>query len=278
MLCQLCLENVATRQLTERSHSGGIVRADYCDRCFHAKYVEPPADSGRFPTPTFTIKNIMILAGVWAVPNAITAWVFRSGYVTGTPAQVRQWTVDSFLALNLVVGFFVVWLYLLEWLGRVMSYKATGNFLPMPRQRLTIRQSVHQVLAVVPLAAWCVAAGFLERWLTPRLWPSQRQSLPLQTLLMWAPLVPLMLVRLSKNRYVRERMWQSWRSASPQERLLRLLAISWSVGLVLLVVFGGENLVMRGFKIWFPIPPIIFVGIVGQMALLAAAAFTTARR
>jgi hypothetical protein len=278
MLCQLCLENVATRQLTERSHSGGIVRADYCDRCFHAKYVEPPADSGRFPRPTFTIKNIMILAGVWAVPNAVAAWVFWSGYVTGTPAQVRQWTVDSFLALNLVVGFFVVWLYLLEWLGQVMWYKRTLGAVPMPVQRVTFRQGMHQLLMAVPLLAWFLAATFLERWLTPRIWPIQRQSLPLFALLTSAPVVALWVVRFSKNRYWQERIWQSWRPASLQERLLRLLALSWSVGLVLLVVFGGDNLVMRGFKIWFPIPPIIFVGIVGQMALLAAAAFTTARR
>jgi hypothetical protein len=278
MICQLCLESVATHHLTERSPSGRFALAHYCHRCYQAKLVEPPATSGSFPRPRFTIKNIMIISGVWTVPNAIAAWVFRSGYVTGTPAQIRQSTIDTFLAVNLLLGFFVVWIYLLTWLGRVMWYKKTRGLVPMPQQKITVRQLSHLLAGLVPLLGWCVAVTFVERWLTPQIWPMQRTSIPLYALLMWAPLIPLMFVRFSRNRFLRERIWQEWRAASRQERLLRILALAWSMGVILLVVFAGPTLLTLGFQRWFPMPPVLLVGVGGQVALLAAVAFSTSRR
>ena len=96
---------------------------------------------------------------MWAVPNAITAWVLRSGYVTGTPAQLRQWTIHAFSGINLVLGFFVTWGTLLAWLIKVMSYRRTGGLVPMPQQTLTPRQHLTLIVRMVPILAWCVVAS-----------------------------------------------------------------------------------------------------------------------
>ena len=220
MICQLCLASVATRHLTERSPSGRFVEMTYCESCYQAKYVEPPADSGRFPRPRFTIKNIMILGAAWTVPNAIAAWVFRSGCVIGTPAQIRLWSIETFLAVNLVLGFFVVWTYLLEWLRRVMWYKRTLGVVPMPHrawQKVTFKQLKYRLVASVAMSVWFVAAIFLDRWLTPRVWPIQQHSPPLFALLLWAPPMLTAVVQFSRNRYIRECVRQDWRAASRQE-------------------------------------------------------------
>ena len=278
MLCQLCLEKPATCHLTTRSRAGHFIEDHYCDACYAAKYLQPPAAAARFPRPRFTLKNVMILLGVWTVPNAVEAWVFRSGYVTGTPAQIRQWTVHTFLAVNLVLGFFVLWTYLLTWLGRVMWYKKTGDLVPIPQQRLNVRQLIVMLATLVPLLGWCLAAIFLERWLTPRIWPMQRHSIPLYMFMTWAPLLPMVIVSFSRNSYLRARISQDWRAASRQERLLRALAIAWSLGCVPLLVFGGRSLMTVGFNLWFPIPAALLIWVGGQMALMAAVAFSVRRR
>src|SRR5262249_43055400 len=95
MLCQLCLDKSARISVTDRS-SGRPGMAFYCARCYAAKYVKSPPGAGAFPLPQFNIRNILIVVAVWAVPNAAVAWFMRSGYVTGTPDQLREWTILAF--------------------------------------------------------------------------------------------------------------------------------------------------------------------------------------
>jgi hypothetical protein len=278
MLCQLCLEKPAMCHLTTRSRAGHFIEDHYCSACYAAKYLQPPAAAASFPRPRFTLNNVMILLGLWTVPNAIAAWVFRSGYVTGTPAQIRQWTIQTFLGVNLLVGFSVLWTYLLTWLVRVMWYKKTGDLVPMPQQKMTLRQSLALIVALTLYFAWCKAAIVLDRWLTPMIWPIQRSSPHLLSVLLLLPGFLMLALRFPQNRYLRERIWQEWRAASRQERLLRALAIAWSLGFLPLLVFGGPSLMTVGFNLWFPIPAVLLIWVVGQMVLMAAVAFSVRRR
>ena len=126
MICQLCLTSAATSHVTERLPSGQFREAHYCTVCFAAKYLNPRPARPNFPKPTFRLNRITIVVGLWAVLNAIVVWVLRSGYITGTPQQLRQWTINTLLAVNLVPAFFVVHISLLTWLQRVMWYRKTG--------------------------------------------------------------------------------------------------------------------------------------------------------
>ena len=120
----------------------------------------------------------MILVGVWAVANAIVAWRMRGGYVTGTPEQLSQWTIDAFLGVNLALAFFVLLHYLGYWLNRVRWFNRTGGVLPMPEQKLTFKQNLQILLAMAPLLAWVFIADRLKGWLISRMGPIQLWRFP----------------------------------------------------------------------------------------------------
>ena len=161
MICQLCLNKPSTIHLAERLPSGSFAEAHYCAECYEAMYLKPQSSTDLFPRPRFTLNNIMMLVAVWAVANAVTAWVMKSGYITGTPQQLREWTVNAFLAVNLVFGFCVVWFYLMTWLQKVSWYKRTGGLVPTPK-KLSPRQQLAACLVVVLLLAWFLVAIYLE--------------------------------------------------------------------------------------------------------------------
>src|SRR4051794_38130940 len=83
MICQLCLGEAATERVTERLPSGRSREAQYCWSCYEARYLKPPPAGSHFPRLAFRLKNVMIHVAVWAVPNAVAAWIMRSGWVTG---------------------------------------------------------------------------------------------------------------------------------------------------------------------------------------------------
>jgi hypothetical protein len=202
MICQLCLVKVATRHVAEPSRDGRFVtKADYCEDCYTAKYQNPLPR--RAPRLSFTIKSFMIVAGVWALPNAVTAWIMRSGWVTGTPAQMRLWTTQAFLGVNLVVGFFFVWIGLIAWLSRLMWHNQTGGLIPMPQHpKLNREQRVallrRSLLALVPLLVWLFGALVLANWLAGKFPVFQRhQWFPL---IFFASLLPFVAASLLRNR------------------------------------------------------------------------------
>ena len=87
----------------------------------------------------------MILVALWAVPNAAVAWFMRSGLITGTSQQLREWTIAAFLGVNLVFAFFGAWFGLLTWLQKVTWYNQTGGVLPMPApERLPRKQQLRR--------------------------------------------------------------------------------------------------------------------------------------
>ena len=277
MICQLCLTRIATHDLTERASHGRFVEAQYCEDCYTAKYQNP--QPRRAPRLSFTIKSFMIVAGVWTLPNAVTAWIMRSGWFTGTPAQVRIWTIQAFLAVNLVFGFFFVWFGLMIWFTRLMWHNRTGGLIPMPNQKLDRRQFVAQLIYSLvvgaPFMVWTFAMMFAARRLAPKVGLAEVQ---LWTLLMLAPVLPTIVLSFVKNKHLRNQIHQSWRTASPTERALRAVALAWTLGFLLLIAIGGPGLVGWHLTLWFPIPPVFLILIVGQFALFAATAVASKRR
>lgn len=158
--------------MAERLPSGKVLDAHYCLECFDAKYVGSPRASD-FPRPTFTLKNIMRLSVAWAIPNAIIAWVMRSGYMIGTPEQLDQWSLDAFVGINLVLTVAVLFHFVLHWLSKVMSFNRSGGLMPMPTPTLTLSraQNIKLSLRMAAIFCWIVVAKFLEEWLTPKFWP-----------------------------------------------------------------------------------------------------------
>lgn len=277
MICQRCLSKTATWRIIERSPSGRIDRIHFCVDCYEVTCFEPPP-ARPFPLPRITLNTVMIVIAVFAVSNAIAAAVMRN-LVFGTAEQLRDWTVRAFVALNLVLAFFVLWFGLIYWLGRVSWYKRTGNLLPRPRApKLSRRQYLAVVVRIMPLLAWMLAAQFLHLWLTPKLWPMQRVSLPLLYLLLCGPSLLLFAWTFSRNHALQEHLRKEWRTSSGLERALKAMIFAWSIGFVAAIGFGGPNLLGWGFTTWFPIPRVILIGIAVQLGLGAATAFATRRR
>ena len=88
---------------------------------------------------------MMILAGVFAVPNAAIVLILRSGLIPGTPAQVRDWTMKAFLAVNPSVAIFLAEVILHPWLRGLHLHQITGG---LPPSRLkSICRSVERRIA-----------------------------------------------------------------------------------------------------------------------------------
>jgi hypothetical protein len=117
MLCRTCFQCQATFHVLDRPSDDGLVESHYCLACYEHLYGRPPtgrlsaaddppkpADPLAFPRPRFAIKDLMWLAGSFAVLNAALALFMRSGLVQGTPAQVETWTIKAFLIANPFFG------------------------------------------------------------------------------------------------------------------------------------------------------------------------------
>jgi hypothetical protein len=274
MICQLCLARAATHHITDRSPSGRLEEAHYCRRCYRAKYFTPLHHASALPRPKLTRKRIVILAAVWAVANAVTAWIMTCGPLSGTPAEIREWTSEAFLGVNFVLGFFVVCGFWLEWFIQMMWYKRTGGLVPMPKDPPVRQQLAIFVHRVLPAVVWCVAAIFVDEWLTPKIWPNQRINLQLYTLLLWGPLLPIQTLRLSRDRLLRELIQQTWRTASVPERVLRTVMSAWSLGFLLVIMVGCAGLWHWESGPWFILPAVLLIAIVGQIVLGTAAALS----
>ena len=75
-----------------------------------------------------------------------------------------------------------------------------------------------------------------------------------------------------------DRVRQEWKTAARPEPIVRARAMAWGVGFFLTIVMGGPSLLRWGAVPWFPIPPVVLVGMVGQIVLLAAVSLSVRRR
>jgi hypothetical protein len=199
-----------------RSHSGsgGLERDNELASNFAAGNEKPPVAGAHPARPKFAIKSIMILISLWALPNALVVYVMRSGEVTGTPEQLSQWIIQTFVAVNLVVAFVVAWLFLFLWLIRLVQFNNTGGTGPIKRK------IDHAATLIEPQSG----------------------------------------------------------TLSPQDRLIKAVALAFGLGWALLVVIGRDEPVLWEFNDWFPVPRVIFVPLVGALLIMAALASSVRRR
>ena len=266
MICQMCLTRMATRQVTQRSPDGRLEEAPYCEQCYDAKY-QNPRPPALFPRPRFTIKGFMILVGVWAIANAVVAWVMRSNFVTGTPAQLRQWTIQAYAATNLTFFFITLWFSMMLWITSVWWHKRTGGLVPMPHQAAAPAKGTKP-------PGWLTSEIFVVGTLIAVTFVTQ----PLLKLVLVAPLLALAILAPNRSRPVRENWAQLWRTSSRAENALRTATSAWAVLSVLLFASYGNTLIGWGVTFWFPFPPAILIIVSVQLMLLAALAAATRRR
>jgi hypothetical protein len=126
MLCQICLRAEATIHVSDPTAGEPPVESDYCHACFHIKYAQP-TDPPEFPLKRFTIKGLMIVTGLFAILNAIVVLYMRSGLVTGTPAQTRDWTLKVLLIHNCCFAAFLGDSLVKSWLKKSARYRMTGG-------------------------------------------------------------------------------------------------------------------------------------------------------
>jgi hypothetical protein len=277
MLCRMCLEAEATIHMLDRPSAEKVVEADYCPKCYDVKYVNPPDRPPAFPRPRFTIKNLMIFAGLFAIPNAAAALIMRSSLITGTPAQIREWTLQAFLFVNIYCGAMAAFGLSLNWLQRAQWHKMTGGLVPMTQPRkLSLKEYFKLFLILLPIICWYLAGLFLIDWLTPMLWPSRRPDPALSTLIISAPLLAWACLRMKSNRHLVERVSAMWRGADRRERLFRILALSWPLVIGILLISNWRNF-LNGNWMFLLCAAIVLIG-GGKLILFSSVIAVTRRR
>ena len=254
MICQLCLVKTAARHHIQRSPSGRLAEGYYCQKCYEAMHLNPSSDEGALVRPRFTIRAMMVVVSVWALPNAVAAWIIRRGYVTGTPAELRLWTVYAFLGVNLLLAIYVTGFFYVAWLRKVAWFKRTGG-LVAPPPPASVRQQPAALVLMSQFFAWCVSVIVVVKWLKLTTWPtiqrfSPERSVLLLLLIMLVPQLLVVALVLSRNRILRNRVQQrltnhihqEWRLASGSERALKAAVIVWSLALPLLFMVVGPSL------------------------------------
>jgi hypothetical protein len=276
MTYQLCGSRAATHRIAPRSPAAPRDFWYYCAQCYEAKYLRCPGPGKGLPRPRFAIKHLMVLVAIFSVPNAIAALVMNSGLFSGTPAQLREWTIFAFLAANLLPAFHIAVIALLAWTDRVWIDNWTGGVL-IPQVELTPRQRRAMFLWLLLCVAWFAIAHILPVWLV-KLWPSQLAGTYLVFLILPAPLPVIVFLSLATNRAMRNRVRQQWKIAGLQERVLRLTALAWLIGTLLALGLADLDRAFWGLRIWFPIPPVLLVWFGVTVSLNAAMAISTRPR
>jgi hypothetical protein len=142
----------------DRPSDDGLVESHYCLGCYEHRYVRPPtgrlavvddplkpADPPAFPLSRFAIKDMMLIAGFFAVLNAALAAFMRSGLIPGSPAQIDWWAIKASLIVNPFFAILLVESICLSWLRKVHLRKITGD-VPLP-----------QLKAIRRLDEWTIA-------------------------------------------------------------------------------------------------------------------------
>jgi hypothetical protein len=220
---------------------------------------------------------MLILVGVCAVVNALTAWIMRSGYFTRDPVQLRRWTTSVFVAVNLFLGLSVFLLSLGMWFVRFVWFKRTGGLVPMPQQP-PVKQQLAALVRMWPLFAWFVAASPIAVFAIQKIWPDPRFAAQLFALIVLSPPLLVMAFAFPRNRFLRTRIQQEWQTASRQERILKTALIAWMLGFVVVFAVGGPELMLWGLSDRLRVPPILLVCFVVELTLMALAAASIRRR
>ncbi len=278
MSCQLCVFSPATCRVTQREADGRSEEGFYCSSCYEAKYVKPPPTDQGVQRLRFTIKALMILVVVFSIPNAIAAWILRS--LSGTPQQIREWSVSAFLGINLILGFLIVWLFLQSWLEMVSWYNRTGGLVPMPKPPIPDRMLERaSFVRTLPVFLFAVVAIVLIEWIGPGIWLAQRGGRVVLLALILVPAFALFaLSRLLKDRGARNRFRHQWTMLSRAERVIAAVRSACGGGVFLAMIFRGGDILAWMNARWFHIPIVIAIVMVAGTVLNAVSAFSARRR
>jgi hypothetical protein len=142
MLCRVCFRAEASMHVLDRPSCDGLIETHYCLACYDLKYVNPPTgwiavpdDSPpalppAFPMRRFAIRDMMIVAGFFAVLNAALALFVRSGLIRGTPAHVQERAIEVFLVANSACALLLAEIAIFSWLRKRYFHKITGGSPP----------------------------------------------------------------------------------------------------------------------------------------------------
>jgi hypothetical protein len=272
MICRICRIHDAEYFVTEPVGSGRFVEAHLCLACYEARYAAPRSRAP-FPRPRFTLKNIMMVVGMFTVVNAILALGLRLDSSTGPPEQHRWIVIQLFLMWNLGLGFCLIILSAAMWLRRVSWHYQTGGQVPMPVRRMTLREHLALLGVLVPVLVWGVLVLLLERWLAWKVWNSRGFNPALFAWIGLTPLLAIGLVCALKDRPSIDRARERWRLSSRRERAFRISVLLWGSALAV-VLLCRPGLLIWGMVLWFPMPPVILIWCIGMLAIKAAAAFS----
>jgi len=212
---------------------------------------------GETPKTTFTLKQVMILMALFGVANAVTAWATRGGYAKGTEDQRRRWTNEVFLGVNLAVGFClaygVVVARLSPWAGIDWSTPAPQRTTPTPEEARKGRSK------------WSLSQILLRCWLY-FLFISQNTKIILISL---AIALSIVAWRCGRDPVVRALVRRKWKE-SREESIFAALCGLWGLVSFVTLVVWREDSMRWGFRLWFPIPPVVLIIVVGGTALAMA--------
>jgi hypothetical protein len=136
VICRMCNQAEATTRVSVPLPGVRPVEAPCCKPCSahllgHAQ--PPPYRPTLFPRPRFTIRHLMILAGVSGFVHIAIILLVRICVGPGNPAGIRAWTLRMALFTDvfgpvLAAEFLAFW-----WFERLRWYRITGRWVPLKR-------------------------------------------------------------------------------------------------------------------------------------------------
>jgi hypothetical protein len=128
MLCQSCSQAEATIHVSVREPDKPDVDSDYCHACHQLQVTNwPPADPPPFPLSRFTIKGLMIVAGLFAILNAAVVLVLKRDPFPATAARIPDLTIRALLVGNLGFAVFLSDCLAMSWLEKLARYRKRGK-------------------------------------------------------------------------------------------------------------------------------------------------------
>jgi len=131
MLCEKCLQAEATIHVSVREPGKPELDSDYCHACYQIQAANPtPADPPACPLSRFTIKGLMIVAGLVAILNAAVVLLIRHDPFAVTAARISDFTIRALLIDNLCFAVFLSECLAVFWLEKLARYRKRGGKAP----------------------------------------------------------------------------------------------------------------------------------------------------
>ena len=195
------------------------------------------------------IKTIMVFVGVWAILNAIAAWMIRSD-----PRAIPQHEAGPlFLGMNLAFAFFALIILYSEALNRYTKRGKASD--PIRTQRGD--DSGGKVLDAI--------VGFILIFLLIVFYYNTRFFIKhhIDHMSIFVVALVASIVVIACNGILRMRMRRDWSAASLAQLTCRILIIAWIMGSFFTLTLYKPGLMGWGLNPWFPVPPsLLFVTLV----------------